>query len=166
LDSYAFSGVEYHAPVRAELHVSEEELARLAHTFRLVESPDIDGAGLPPEFNLQVREGQLVGVAPEGCVSLVALAPTRFAIPENSGLILEFNLDEDRVESLTLRAGPLTATYRPLPAAETDGTSHLFQGVRAEIERQVREGTDRPLFTSEIPLSTAVLGRTAAGIAM
>ena len=113
LDSYAFQGVEYYAPVRAEAELSKAELARLAHTYRLIKPPDIDTADLPPKFDLQVRAGQLVGLAEEGCVSLVALTPTRFAIPENPDLILEFELDEDQVNSLMLRAGPLAVTYKP-----------------------------------------------------
>jgi hypothetical protein len=114
LDLNAFQGVEYHPPVRAEAELSAAELARLAHTYRLVEAPkDVDTSDLPPEFSLQVRSGQLVGLAEQGCISLVALSPTRFGIPENPALTLEFELDGEQVTNLLLRAGPVTVTYEP-----------------------------------------------------
>jgi hypothetical protein len=139
LNKYAFRGVEYYPGVRAQVQLSEAELARLAHDYRLVESPGIDSGALPAEFNLQVREGQLVGVNAEGCVSLVPLTPTRFAIPDNPGLTLDSALDGERVQSLTLRAGKLALVYEPQSSPEDGSASHLFDDVRAEIERQVRE---------------------------
>jgi hypothetical protein len=123
LDSNVFQGIEYYPPARADVALTEDQLARLVHTYRLVETPGVDTSDLPPEFNLQVRAGQLVGLAAESCVSLVALTPTRFAIPENPALILEFALDGERVENLTLRAGPVAVEYKPVPAGRVEDTS-------------------------------------------
>ena len=55
----------------------------------------------------------LVGLADQGCISLVALTPTRFAVPENPALILDFELDGNLVQRLMLRGGPLAVTYLP-----------------------------------------------------
>jgi hypothetical protein len=114
LDAYTFSGVQYLPPARAEIELSEPELERLAGAYHMVEAPPgIDLSDLPAEFELQVKAGQLVGLAESGCVSLVARTPTRFAVPENPGLILEFGLNGDLAERLTLRAGPISVVYEP-----------------------------------------------------
>jgi hypothetical protein len=113
LDRYAFRGVEYYAPVHAELELSAPEIARLADRYRLVENPDVDTSDLPQEVDLRVRAGQLVGLADQGCISLVALTPTRFAVPENPALILDFELEGDQVQKLVLHGGPLSVTYLP-----------------------------------------------------
>jgi hypothetical protein len=54
-----------------------------------------------------------VHVAGPSCITLVALTPTCFSIPENPALLLEFDLDGGQVQKLTLRAGPLAVTYTP-----------------------------------------------------
>jgi hypothetical protein len=114
LDAHTFAGVQYLAPARAETELSESELARLAGGYHMMEAPPgVDLSDLPAEFELQVKSGQLVGLAESGCVSLVPLTPTRFAMPENPGLILEFDLNGDQAKRLTLRAGTISVVYEP-----------------------------------------------------
>ena len=66
-------------------------------------------------------EGKLYSVAAgAGCISLLPVTPTRYAIPESPGLTLEFHADGDRMDRVTLEAGGMTADYRPSPAAQGD----------------------------------------------
>jgi CubicO group peptidase (beta-lactamase class C family) len=113
LDSYAFRGVEYYPIVREQVKLAEADLEQFTGAYTLSDSPEIDGAILPLELSIEVRQGKLFGVALEGCVTLVAITPTRFAIPENPELELAFHMDGDEVESLTLNAGGLAVVYKP-----------------------------------------------------
>jgi hypothetical protein len=66
---------------------------------------------LPSELSIEARGEKLVGVAYEGCVSLVAIAPTRFAVPENPGLEIAFHLDSEA--HMTLEGRGMAIVYRP-----------------------------------------------------
>jgi uncharacterized protein YjiK len=69
---------------------------------------------MPTEVTIEIHEGKLVGLSVNGsCISLVPLTRTRFAIPENPGLYVEFHLDGDRVEKVTVEAGEIAAVYTP-----------------------------------------------------
>jgi hypothetical protein len=113
LDSYAFRGVEYYPPLREQVKLTEAELQRFVGTYTLSDLPDTGGVVLPPELSIEARQGKLFGVALEECVTLVAITPTRFAMPENPGLELAFHVDGDVVERLTLEAGEIVVVYKP-----------------------------------------------------
>jgi hypothetical protein len=68
---------------------------------------------------MEIHEGKLIGfdeaAAPTGgCLTLVPLTSTRFAISENPGLSVEFHLDGDKVGTVTVEAAGLAAVYRPV----------------------------------------------------
>jgi CubicO group peptidase (beta-lactamase class C family) len=113
LDSYAFQGVEYYPLVRERVKLSEAERERIVGQYTLTDAPQVDGVILPPELSIEARQGKLVGLALGECVTLVAITPTRFAMPENPGLELAFHVDGDRVERLTLEAGAIVVVYKP-----------------------------------------------------
>jgi len=113
LDSYTFRGVEFYPLLREKVKLDGAELERIAGKYTLSDLPEIEGAALPFELSIEVRRGKLVGVASEGCVTLVAITPNRFGIRENPGLYVEFHMDGDRVERLTLDAGEIAVVYKP-----------------------------------------------------
>jgi CubicO group peptidase (beta-lactamase class C family) len=114
LDSYAVNGVDYTPIVQAQVELDEATLEPFTGNYILSEAPAIEGASLPKEVRIELKHGQLFGVEPEvGCISLVPVAPTRFAIPENPGLVLAFHLNGDSVEKLTVEAGGIAAVYTP-----------------------------------------------------
>ncbi|MHC4575618.1 MAG: hypothetical protein ACYS76_16115, partial [Planctomycetota bacterium] len=72
LDSYAFQGVEYHPIVREQVELGKADLEQFVGTYTLTDLPNVKGATLPSEVRVELRRGKLVGVASEGCVTLVA----------------------------------------------------------------------------------------------
>jgi hypothetical protein len=116
LDLYAFRGVDYQPVVRPKVELSDRELGCLTGDYVLGDISPVAAGALPVEVTIQVSSGKLVGVAPDaGCLSLVPVTAVRFAIPENPGLDLEFRMDGDRVEALTLELGGVTmASYSPV----------------------------------------------------
>jgi hypothetical protein len=46
-----------------------------------------------------------------GCISLVPIAPTRFAVPDNPALTVKFHMDGNGVEKLKVETGPISAVY-------------------------------------------------------
>jgi CubicO group peptidase (beta-lactamase class C family) len=115
LDLYTVHGVEYHPVVQAQVELSEAELGRFLGEYVLSDSPPLEGGTLPTEVSLDISQGKLIGASPDqGCISLVPITPTRFAIPENPGLFVEFQLKGDRVERVTVEAGEIAAVYRPI----------------------------------------------------
>jgi hypothetical protein len=94
--------------------LGEAELGQFVGGYVLSELPQVQAGALPAEVKVELRRGKLVGTAPDaGCITLVPLTPTRFAITENPGLILEFRMDGNRVDKLALEAGGITAAYTP-----------------------------------------------------
>jgi CubicO group peptidase (beta-lactamase class C family) len=119
LDLYTFAGVDYYPIVQAQMELSDAELARLAGSYFLSEAPAVEGAGMPAEVRMEIHEGKLIGfdeaAAPtRGCLTLVPLTSTRFAISENPGLSVEFHLDGDKVGTVTVEAAGMAAVYRPV----------------------------------------------------
>ena len=116
LDLHTFQGVEYHPVVSAQVELGEAALGRFVGRYALTEAPEAAREALPVAVTLELKQGELLGVAPDkGCLSLVAIAPARFAIPENPDLELEFHMAGDRVEKLMVEAGPIVAVYTPVP---------------------------------------------------
>ena len=80
----------------------------------LVEIPPAVAGALPAEVRIEIVGGKLFGVNPdEACISLVPTASTRFAIPENPALSVEFYMNGEDVEKLTVSAGEIAAIYQP-----------------------------------------------------
>jgi hypothetical protein len=114
LDLHVVQGVEYHPVVHSQVELSEAEMERCAGRYVLSEAPQVAGAELPPEVTIEVRRGKLIGVdANQGCVSLVPITTSRFAIPENPVLTLEFHMHRDGVERVTVEVGGLVVVYKP-----------------------------------------------------
>lgn len=115
LDLYSVRGVEYVAVTKPQVELSEAELRRFVGEYELTESPQAEGGALPVAVSIEVNGGKLFGVASDmGCISLIAMTGTRFAIPENPGLFVEFHAGGDRIERLTVEAGEMAAVYRPV----------------------------------------------------
>ena len=116
LDRHMVQGVDYRPVVFAQETLDEGTLARFVGRYALAEVPEAFRQALPEAVTLQVEGGELFAVAPDkGCLSLVPIAATRFATPENPDLELQFHMVGDRVEKLTLEAGPVLAVYTPEP---------------------------------------------------
>jgi CubicO group peptidase (beta-lactamase class C family) len=115
LDLYAVSGVEYHPVAQAQVELSEAELGRLLGEYVLSDLPPVEAGTLPSEVSIGIDQGELFGASPDdGCISLAPVTPTRFAIPESPGLYVEFHLNGDRVEEVTVEAaGEIAAVYQP-----------------------------------------------------
>jgi CubicO group peptidase (beta-lactamase class C family) len=115
LDQYTFDGVAYYPPAEEGIELSERELSKFVGALELDQWEEVAAGAVPPEITLELVNGKLIATAPgDTCISLVPVGPTRFAIPENPGVILEAHMDGDRLESMALQAGDMVAAvYTP-----------------------------------------------------
>jgi CubicO group peptidase (beta-lactamase class C family) len=112
LDLHAVQGVDYIPVISAKVELDEAALGQFVGEYVLIEVPEAVAGELPEEVRMVIRDGKLFGVDAEmGCISLVPITPTRFAIPENPGLSVDFDMDGEAVEKLTVEAGPFAAVY-------------------------------------------------------
>jgi hypothetical protein len=112
LDLHAVQGVQYIPVISAKTDLDEAALGQFVGRYVLTEIPEAVAGQLPAEVRIEIRDGKLFGVDSEmGCISLVPIMPTRFAMPDNPALNIEFYMDGDTVEKLTVEAGPISAVY-------------------------------------------------------
>ncbi len=115
LDQYTFDGVEYYPSAEGGIELSEAELDRFVGTLELDQCEEIAAGAVPPEISLELVDGKLIATAPgDTCISLVPVAPTRFAIPEKPGLFLEIHMEGDELQEMALEVGGMVAAvYKP-----------------------------------------------------
>jgi CubicO group peptidase (beta-lactamase class C family) len=115
LDQYTFDGVEYYPSAAGEIELSEAELGRFVGALELDQWEEVAAGAVPPEISLELVNGKLIATAPgDTCISMVPVAPTRFAIPENPGLFLEIHMEGDELQEMALEVGGMVAAvYRP-----------------------------------------------------
>jgi hypothetical protein len=112
LDQHAVQGVQYIPIISAKIDLEETALGQFVGEYVLTEIPQAVAGELPGEVRIKIRDGRLFGVDSEmGCISLVPIAPTRFATPDNPALTVKFHMDGDGVEKLKVEAGPISAVY-------------------------------------------------------
>ncbi len=114
LDLHAVKGVDYIPVISGKVALDDAALGLFVGQYVLTEIPEAVAGQLPGEVRIEIRDGKLFGVDSEmGCISLVPIAPTRFAMPDNPALTVEFHMDGDAVEKLKVEAGPIEAVYTP-----------------------------------------------------
>ena len=92
---------------------SEEEMGPLTGSYELRELM-VERGELPAGVTMEVKQGNLNSTSPgAGCTSLIPLTATRFAIAEQPGMALEFDLVGDRVEKASVYVGMIVAVYGP-----------------------------------------------------
>jgi CubicO group peptidase (beta-lactamase class C family) len=112
LDLHAVRGVDYLPVISAKLELDDAALQRFVGEYVLGDVPDSARDLLPAAVTIELKQGQLLGVAPDmGCISLVPIASTRFALPENPALTVAFHFKEDRVDTMILEAAGIEAVY-------------------------------------------------------
>jgi CubicO group peptidase (beta-lactamase class C family) len=112
LDLHAVKGVQYIPVISAKVALDDAALGLFVGEYVLTEIPEAAVGELPGEVRIEIRDGKLFGVDSEmGCISLVPITPTRFAMPDNPALTVEFHMNGDAVEKLKVEAGPISAIY-------------------------------------------------------
>ncbi len=112
LDLYAVRGVDYQPVASAKMELPEAALAQFVGKYVSGDIPEIAADSLPTEISIELKQGKLLGVAADmGCISLVPITPTQFAIRESPGVTVAFGLEGATATTLTVGAGELAAVY-------------------------------------------------------
>jgi CubicO group peptidase (beta-lactamase class C family) len=114
LDLHAVHGVDYRPVAEAQVELGQAELSRFVGEYQLAELM-VEAGMMPEELRIELSSGGLIGWTPDqACNGLVPVTATRFALTENPGLFVEFELAEGAVEGLSVDAGMIVAVYRPV----------------------------------------------------
>lgn len=115
LDQHTIGGVDYVPPPKQGIALSQDDLVRFVGAFELDQWAEAAAGSVPPEVTLELVNGTLIAEAPgQSCLSLVPASPTTFSMLENPGPLLEFDMEGDGPQSLSLRLGEfVAAVYKP-----------------------------------------------------
>jgi CubicO group peptidase (beta-lactamase class C family) len=108
-------GMDLGVPNVAEgIELDAAELERFVGPYKLSQGPEGVSDELPQEVSIELNDGRLQATAPgEAPLELIPIAPTRFRDASCSVDLVEFGVNGEVVESMTVKIGTVAIVFEP-----------------------------------------------------